>query len=72
MANNNYRKASKRNTRKIPNLSKEGKDKKNQYAREWYRNLSEKQKEKKHQYGRERYKNRNFFSRIQEIETILV
>ena len=40
------------------NLSEEKKDKKRQYAREWYRHLSEEEEEKKKcQYGRERYKN---------------
>ena len=43
---------------KDQNLSEEEKDKKRQYAREWYRHLSEEEEEKKKcQYGCERYKN---------------
>ena len=41
---------------KVPDLSEEERDKKNQYARKRYRNLSEEEIEKHYHYDRERYK----------------
>ena len=50
------RKAFKKGSGKVPDLSEEEIDKKNQYARKRYRNLSEEEMEKHYHYDRERYK----------------
>ena len=69
------RKSSKKDFWKVPKSFLRRKDKKHQYAREWYRNSSEEQKEKKCKYVHEQYKNlleneyRKIFSRMQWIET---